>query len=444
MLSAELERRAADDSPVRVGLVGAGVFGAMALSQIRLVPGLQLVGVADLDPDRARGALLRTGWTESELQAHDLTQARERCTVAVTEDSEGLARSEHIDVLVESTGSPAAAVAHALAAIDAGNHVVNVTVEADALVGPALAARAEAAGVVYSLAAGDQPALICELVDWARSCGFDVISAGKGTKYLPSYHGSTPETVWDHWGIDREHAATQGLNATMFNSFLDGTKSAIEMAAVADATGLAPQRDGLRFPPAGEHDLASVCIAEADGGALERRATVEAVSSLTRDGDEVDRDLRWGVYVVFEAPSEYVALRFAEYGLVTDPTGRFAALWRPYHLIGLELTPSIARAALRGEASGTPSRFLADVVAVAKRDLSAGATLDGEGGYCVWGKLRPAADAVAAGELPIGLAHDVALGRNVAAGETVRRSDVVLDSSLTVLALRDELEASVS
>ncbi len=444
MLSKELERRADEGSPVRVGVIGTGVFGSMVLSQLQEVRGLHLIGVSDRDPDRAHAALRRTGWPEPRTQALSLAEARAKGTTAVIDDPLELAGSEQLDVLIEATGSPAAAVEHALAAIDAGRHVVNVTVEADALVGPALAARAHDAGVVYALAYGDQPALICELVDWARLSGFAVVCAGKGTKYLPSYHASTPETVWDHWGIDRHHALTHGLNPTMFNSFLDGTKSAIEMAAVADATGLVPQADGLRFPPAGEHELASVCIPRSAGGALTQRGTVEAVSSLHRDGRDVERDLRWGVYVVFEAPSDYVAQRFGEYGVTTDPSGRFAALWRPYHLIGLELAPSVARAALLGQATGTPTSFVADVVAVAKRDLSAGEKLDGEGGHCVWGRLRPAELAVGAGELPIGLAHDVVLGRNVVAGETLKREDVDLDPSSTVVTLRSELEASLA
>ena len=444
MLSDELERRALEGSPVRVGVIGAGAFGSMVLSQLKRVPGMHLVGVSDREPARAHAALERTGWSDAATRARALPGARDKGTTAIVEDPLELAHSADVDVLVEATGSPSAAVEHALAAIDAGHHVVNVTVEADALVGPAIAARADAAGVVYSLAYGDQPALICELVDWARVSGFEVICAGKGTKYLPSYHAATPETVWDHWGIDREHASSRGLNPVMFNSFLDGTKSAIEMAALADATGLAPQEDGFRFPPAGEHQLASVCIPQSDGGALERRGTVETVSSLTREGEEVSRDLRWGVYVVFEAPSDYVAERFAEYGLVTDPTGKYSALWRPYHLIGLELVTSIARAALRGEATGTPREFLGDVVAVAKRDLTAGETLDGEGGYCVWGKLRPASTAVKAAELPIGLAHDIVLARAVASGDTLTRGDVALDEGSTVVALRRELEATVS
>jgi predicted homoserine dehydrogenase-like protein len=361
---------------------------------------------------------------------------------AVVADGGEVAAAEQLDVLIESTGSPGAAARHALAAFEAGTHVVNVTVEVDALVGPLLAARARSAGVVYSLASGDQPALICELVDWARVSGFEVVCAGKGTKYLPEYHASTPDTVWDSYGIGRDHAEAHGLNAQMFNSFLDGTKSAIEMAAVANATGLRPREGGLGFPAAGEHELASVCVPIESGGMLEFPGAVEVVSSLRRDGGEVERDLRWGVYVVFEAPSEYVTERFREYGLVTDESGRYSALWRPYHLIGLELATSVARAALQGASTGTPQQFIADVVAVAKRDLEAGEVLDGEGGHRVWGLLRPATRSVEAAALPIALAHGVKLRQPVSAGTVLGRDDVELDPADPLVALRAELEAS--
>jgi predicted homoserine dehydrogenase-like protein len=194
---------------------------------------------------------------------------------------------------------PEAGIAHALACIRAGKHVVMVNVEADALAGPLLARRAREAGVVYSLAYGDQPALICELVDWARACGFEVVCAGKGTKYLPSYHQSTPETVWEHFGISPAEAARAGMNPKMFNSFVDGTKSAIEMGAVSNATGLLPPPDGLLFPPAGAEELQTILRPRAVGGVIERSGMVEVVSSLQRDGGPVERDLRWGVYVVF-------------------------------------------------------------------------------------------------------------------------------------------------
>ena len=249
--------------------------------------------------------------------------------------------------------------------------------------------RRTRAGVVYSLAYGDQPALICELVDWARACGFRVIAAGKGTKYLPEYHASTPASVWGYYGLTEEQARIGGMNPQMFNSFLDGTKSGIEMAAVANATGLTPPPDGLAFPLCGTHELAEV-LRPGNQGTLHHAGQVEVISSLHRDGRPVADDLRWGVYVVFEAPNDYTARCFKEYGVVTDKSGRITALYRPFHLIGLELNISILSAALRGEATGAPTAFRGDVVATAKRDLKAGEVLDGEGGACVWGKLLPA------------------------------------------------------
>jgi predicted homoserine dehydrogenase-like protein len=289
------------------------------------------------------------------------------------------------------------------------------------------------------LAYGDQPALICEMVDWARATGFEVVCAGKGTKYLPEYHSSTPDTVWGYFGFTDEQVESGGLNAQMFNSFVDGTKSAIEMAAVANATGLTPATEGLGFPPAGVDDLATVCRPQRDGGHLHHSGTVEVVSSMERDGSTVERDLRWGVFVTFKAATEYVARCFSEYGLATDESGVYAALFRPYHLIGLELGISVATIALRGHATGTPADFRGDVVAVAKRDLAAGEQLDGEGGYTVYGRLTTASDSLALRAFPIGLARGVKLRRAVAAGETVRWSDVTIDDSPAVK-FRREME----
>jgi predicted homoserine dehydrogenase-like protein len=289
---------------------------------------------------------------------------------------------------------------------------------------------------VYSLAYGDQPALICELVDWARACGFEVVCAGKGTRYMPHFHQSTPATVWDHFGISPQEAAAAGMNPKMFNSFVDGTKSAIEMAAVANAAGLEPQGRGLAFFPCGTHDLARVLRPEAQGGQLEHAGTVEVISDLERDGRRVHGDLRQGVYVTFRAPTPYAAACFGQYGLTTDPGGEIAALWRPVHLIGLELGISIASAALRGEPTGAPVDRRAEVVATAKRDLAAGEVLDGEGGETVWGRLMPAAAARAEDGLPIGLAHGVRLRRAVAAGARLRCADVELDIADELVKLR--------
>ena len=181
---------------------------------------------------------------------------------------------------------------------------------------------------------------------------------------------------------------------------------------------------GLRFPPCGADDLPHVLRPREDGGVLERAGMVEVVSSLERDGRPVHRDLRWGVYVMIEAPNAYAAACFNQYGLKTDASGRYAAMYKPYHLIGLELNVSVLSAALRGEATGQPREFRGDVAAVAKRGLRAGEMLDGEGGYTVWGRLMPAQASLAAGALPIGLAHGVRLLREVAKGELVRWLDV--------------------
>jgi len=279
------------------------------------------------------------------------------------------------------------------------------------------------------------------MVDWARSCGFPVVAAGKGTKYLPSYHELTPDDVWDHYGITAEEAAQGGMNAQMFNSFMDGTKSAIEMAAVANACDLAPAPDGLEFPPVGCDDLAEVLRPKGEGGVLTRKGQVEVVSSLERDGRAIERDLRWGVYVVFEAPTAYAKRCFREYGLATDSaTGRYAAMYKPYHLIGLELGISVAHAALHGEPTGAARGWRGDVVATAKRDLKAGETLDGEGGYTVWGKLCPAADSLAAGFLPLGLAQGVKLTRAVAKGRRLTWDDVAVDAADPTVACRREME----
>lgn len=435
-LHRKLLEREQQGKPIGVGLIGAGKFGSMYLSQARKTPGIRLRCIADLSVERARHALAHVGYSEAEA-----------AQVRIVTEAQALIEASDVDVVIDATGSPLAGVKHVKACCAARKHIVMVNVEADALCGPALAAMAREAGVVYSLAYGDQPALICEKVDWARAAGFEVVAAGKGTKYLPSYHASTPATVWQHYGLSAEDAQRGGMNAQMFNSFLDGTKSAIEMCAVANATGLKPASDGLHFPPCGVDDLAQVLRPRADGGQLQHRGQVEVISSVERDGRPVFRDLRWGVYVVMAGDHDYVRRCFKEYGLVTDSTGQYTAMYKPYHLIGLELGISVASVALRAEPTGAPLSFFdqnaawhADVAATAKRDLRAGEALDGEGGYTVYGKLMPAVDSVRMNALPLGLAHGLQLTRDVKAGEVVKQSDVDANShSAEVMALRKQM-----
>ena len=418
---------------VRAGLIGAGKFGSMFLAQTPFTDGLTVSAIADLSPERAKSACRAVGWDEALISA-----------TAFLEDGGELASRDDVDVVIEATGNPAAGIRHARNAIAAGKHIVMVNVEADVLAGPLLAAEAQSAGVVYSMAYGDQPSLVSEMVDWARACGFRIAAAGKGTKYLPAYHHVTPADVWAHYGLTPEAAKSAGMNPQMFNSFLDGTKSAIEMAAIANACGLNAPDNGLSFPPCGVDDLPHILRPKAKGGVLDGDGMVEVVSSLERDGRPVFRDLRWGVYVVLEAPSDYAAACFKQYGLKTDESGRYAAMYKPYHLIGLELNISVLSAALRGEPTGVSRQFRGDAVAVAKRALKAGEMLDGEGGFTVWGKLLPAAKSLAAGALPIGLAHGVRLKTDIGQDRLVTWNDVEIDETADAVSTRRSMEAKFS
>lgn len=438
-LYAQLRARAATGRPIRVGLIGAGRFGTMYLAQARSIPGIHVVGIADINRPRAEAALDLVGWPQ-DARAVDVSAALSSGATTVTTDAFDLLEAD-LDIIVEATGNPLVGTRHALRAFETGKHVAMVTVEADALVGPVLAERARAAGLVYSLVYGDQPALIWELIDWARTNGFTVACAGKGAKYLPHYHQMNPDNVWENWEFSEELTSSGQLNPHMHTSFRDGTKAAIEMAAVANAAGLVPGDDGLTFTPGTVEEIATVCRPATVGGVLADRPTVDVMSSVTRDGDWIPFNTQEGVFVVVEATNDYVADCFREYPWHPDPTGRYAALYRPYHYVGLELNTTIAHACLNGVATGTAVGFTADVVACAKKDLRAGEHLDGEGGYTIWGKLQPAHTSVAARALPAALAHGVPLVRDVGQGQIVSYDDVDLSSlDPAIVDLRRELE----
>lgn len=438
-----LLERSARGNPVKVGVIGAGKFASMFLSQARLTPSIRVVGIADLLPEKAAANCLSVGWPAGSTafadRAGEINDLAARGITAIIPDALELIRSD-CEVILEITGSPEAGTLHAVKAIEAGHHLVMANVETDCLAGPLLAERASRAGVCFSMAYGDQPALIMELIDWARVVGFEVVCAGKGTRYQPQYHYSTPATVWDFYGLSEEMVATGGYNAQMFNSFLDGTKSAIEMCAVANAGGLRPGPGGLRFPPVSIHHLHHVLKPERDGGILGHAGTVECVASEDRFNAPVHDDLRWGVYVVVRAPTDYVKRCFAEYGMKTDPTGAYTALYRPYHFIGLELNVSIASVALRGEPTGASRWFMGDVAATAKRDLRPGEVLDGEGGFTVFGTLVPSGESLARHILPMGLSGKAKMVRPVARGGILTYSDLELDTSTPAYRVRKEME----
>ncbi|KAK5074237.1 hypothetical protein LTR64_006618 [Lithohypha guttulata] len=442
-LSTKLAALEAQGKSIQIGLIGAGKFGSMFVSQCHGTAGMRLAAIADLDPKRASAALTRTGFPESKCDntlSLSIEEGIKQGKTAITTDSAAMIATPGIDVVLEVTGNPAAGVRHALLCCEHKKHIVMVNVEADVLAGPYLARKAAEAGIIYSMAYGDQPALISELVDWARTAGFTVVCAGKGTKHLPQFHYSTPATVWDYYGFTKEQLATGDFNKQMFNSFLDGTKSALEMAAVANACDLDPPTDGLKFPPCDTHDLPSVLRPRKDGGQLEKKGMVEVVSCLELDGRDVYNDIRWGVYVVIEAPGEYQRECFAQYGLKTDSSGRYAVQYKPFHLIGLELGVSVANIMCRGEPTGQTKTWKADVVATAKRDLKAGEKLDGEGGFMVYGKLFPAQRSLEIEGLPIGLAHGLVLKQDVKKDHCLSWQDVEFSEDHQAVAVRRRME----
>ncbi len=440
-LSSMLAKRAEEGKPIRIGLIGAGKFGSMILAQAKYLAGYHIAGIADLDPAKARESLARVLWQPERYGARTLAEAVKSGSSYVTGDALELINCAEIDCIIEATGHPSAGSRHALAAIRAGKHVIMVNVEADVLCGPLLAQEAQKHGVVYSMAYGDQPAAICELVDWVRASGFELIAAGKGMLFTPEFRYSTPDTVWDHYGFSPEEVAAGDFNPKMFNSFTDGTKSAIEMSAVANATGLDVPDDGLNFPPCGVHDLARVFKPEADGGRLARAGLAEIAASREPDGRDVINHIRYGMFVTFRAPDEYTRACFRQYGLMTDESGWYGSMWRPFHMIGLETSVSVLSAVLRHEATGSSTRFRADAVASAKKDLPAGDYLDGEGGYTVWARAIPAARSVKLGALPIGLAHHIRLKRPVKRDQIITLDDVEIAEDLDIFAMRSELMA---
>jgi predicted homoserine dehydrogenase-like protein len=246
--------------------------------------------------------------------------------------------------------------------------------------------------------------------------------------------------VWQHWGLSEEQARLGGLNPKMFNSFLDGSKPSIESTAVCNATGLTPAPEGLRYPPAAVDDIPFVMRPRDEGGTLHHKGQVEVISSLEADGRVIPYDIRMGVWVVFEGETDYIQRCFEEYKVRTDPSGRYACLYKRWHLIGLEVGISVASIGVRGEATGCATGWRADAVAVAKKDLKPGEILDGEGGYTVAGQLRQAETSYAQGLLPLGLAHGWKLLKPIAQGTPLRWSDVAVDEQQSAVRLRREME----
>ena len=411
---------------IKIAFIGCGKFISMFLSQYNQLKKIEIDTIVDLKIDQAKNNCLKSGLSKETISKINFVTSLEE---AIDRD---------IEIFIEATGNPIAGTVHAAKIIRKKRHVILVNVEADVTCGKYLSDLAKENNVICSMAYGDQPSLIVEQVEWARLNGFYVTCAGKGTKYHPTFEYSTPDTVWDHYGLTKEKAEIEsGMNPKMFNSFTCGDKSAIEMAAVSNATNLKCPNNGLTFPPVGVYDIAKKLIPKSEGGLIDYEGQVEVISSIDRNKKDILNDLRWGVYIVIKAQNQYVKNCFNDYGMVTDNSGTYSAIWRPYHYIGLELAQSMYSIALDDKATGYTKYYNADVASYAKKDLKAGEILDGEGGFCARGKLVTSKKSKDQKILPLGLSDGAILKRDIRKDEIISLNDVELDLPEEVLKARE-------
>ena len=422
-LHSKLQNRS---KPIRIGFIGCGKFVSMFLAQYNQLEKIQIDTIVDVNIEKAKKNCLNSGLNEKTISNINFTNSLDNTL------------ERDIEIFIEATGNPIIGTVHATKIINNKKHIILVNVEADVTCGKFLSDLANKNNVVCSMAYGDQPSLIMEQIEWARLNGFQVICAGKGTKYHPTFEYSTPETVWDHYGLTKERAEKEsGMNPKMFNSFLCGDKSAIEMCAVSNAADLKCPKDGLTFPPVGVYDIAKKLIPKDEGGLIDHSGQVEVISSIDLDKNEIENDLRWGVYIVIKAQNEYVKNCFKDYGMVTDSSGNYSAIWRPYHYIGLELAQSIYSISLDLKPTGFTKNYNSDVGAIAKKDLKTGEKLDGEGGFCARGKLISSQKSKEDGILPLGLTDSAIVKRNIKRDELIKLTDVDIDLPKEVLEARE-------
>ena len=422
-LHTKLETRTA---PIKIAFIGCGKFVSMFLAQYNHLNKILIDSIVDININQAKKNCLSSGLSPESIEQINFSKSLDEIL------------DRNIEIIIEATGNPIIGTVHADKIIKNKKNVILVNVEADITCGKYLSDLAKKNNVICSMAYGDQPSLIIEQIEWARLNGFEVICAGKGTKYHPIFEYSTPDTVWGHYGLTKERAENEsGMNPKMFNSFLCGDKSAIEMCAVSNATNLKCPNNGLTFPPVGVYDIAKKMIPKKDGGLIDSEGQVEVISSIDLEKKNIENDLRWGVYIVLKAKNEYVKNCFKDYGMVTDSSGNYSAIWRPYHYIGLELAQSIYSIALDNRATGFTKNYNAEVASIAKKDLKKGEKLDGEGGFCARGRLITSKKSKKEKILPLGLTDNAILKKNINKDETIKIDDVKLDLPDEVIFARD-------
>ncbi len=416
-------------------------MGRGIVDQIATMQGLQVRACADVDVDRALRAFTENGWDKADVVVSDrLPEAQDAVRgrrAVVTADALLIPQLE-LDAVVESTGLPEVGARVAHDAIAHRRHTIMLNVEADVVVGPVLAHRAREAGVVYSLAAGDQPGSIFELADWAQTLGFQLVCAGRGTVRFPGDRWATPETY-------AEMARKNQMNPKMYNSFRDGTKSQTEMVAVSNVLGMPPAVRGMHEPHAAWPDLGRVFALRSQGGILEAAGVVDMANAVDGAGSYVHQDKVFpGVFIVVTSPHPGVRSSMASlfepgFGGTPQQAGPNWGLFRPYHLACVEVPMSIARALVQRRPTGAPpGGMVAELIAVAKRDLRPGEQLDGAGGYTVYGLSERHAVAARERLLPLGFAYQGTLRRAVPKDQPLRWDDVAVDTSTFLYRLRAE------
>ncbi len=442
MFSRQLAERAAENNPIRVGIIGAGKFGAGLVAQLSQMRGMVASAIADINLKHAIGAYtvsnIPTDAISHVRNANAMNDAISSDKRAVTEDGLHIIQSDLIDVVVEATGIPEVGAQMAYHTLMYKKHLVMVNVETDVTVGPFLRRLADNAGVVYTLVDGDQPGVTMNMVEWAKTLGFEIVAAGRGTVFYDDDRAGIPDTVPQRFGFSEALIERRTINFKMFNSFRDGSKAQIEMTSLANMAGLPPDVRGMHEPSVNISDIAEVFSLKKEGGILNRHGVVELANSIATDGKTMlDNPLRMGVFVVIRTEHPFTQEDLAGYNLHSGGDGKNYLLYRPYHLVAVEAPISIAKAALYGQPTGTPLPTpVADVITVAKRDLKAGEILDGSGGYTVNGLIEKADIAREENLLPLGLSDGIKLKSDVPQREAISYDMVALDEDSFVLKLR--------
>ena len=403
-LARDLQERARSGKPIRIGLIGSGEMGTDIVTRVAHMQGVEIGAIAELNPAAAVKAVdiayQEKGHAREAGNASAVTGAMEAGKIAVTGDAGLVIGNGLIDVVIDATGVPAVGAEIGLRAMEHGKHLVMMNVEADVTIGAYLKSEADRLGVVYSLGAGDEPSSCMELIEFVSAMGHPIVAAGKG-KNNPLNVDATPPDY-------EEEAARRHMNVRMLVEFVDGSKTMVEMAAIANATGLVPDRPGMHGPAATLSELSRVLVPEKDGGVLSKVGVVDY---------SIGKGVAPGVFIVADMSHPRISERMEDLKMGKGP---YFTFHRPYHLTSLEVPLTCARAVLYGKADMVPlAKPVAEVCAVAKKDLKPGDALDAIGEYCYRAWIMTAPEARAARAIPCGMLQGGSVTAPIARGELI-------------------------